>query len=42
MVINGVACQITDTVRPKPGKHGAAKVIIKAKDPVTGKLIETV
>ena len=42
VIINGIECEVKDIVTSKPGKHGAAKTIIKGTDPISGKVIESV
>eukprot|EP01105_Mastigella_eilhardi_P023085 TRINITY_DN5780_c0_g1_i2.p1 TRINITY_DN5780_c0_g1~~TRINITY_DN5780_c0_g1_i2.p1 ORF type:complete len:696 (+),score=124.75 TRINITY_DN5780_c0_g1_i2:840-2927(+) len=36
VIINGVACKVSDVAASKTGKHGSAKVHIVAVDPATG------
>jgi translation initiation factor 5A len=40
VMIKGFPCKVTDASTAKPGKHGSAKVILKGKDILTGKVYE--
>ena len=40
VMVKGFPCKVTDVSTAKPGKHGSAKVIIKAKDILTMKQYE--
>ena len=40
VMIKGFPCKVTDVSTAKPGKHGSAKVILKGKDVMTGKVYE--
>ena len=40
VMVKGFPCKVTDTTTAKPGKHGSAKVILKAKDILTDKMYE--
>ena len=40
VMIKGCPCKVTDVSTAKPGKHGSAKVILKGKDIMTGKVYE--
>jgi translation initiation factor 5A len=40
VMIKGYPCKVTDASTAKPGKHGSAKVILKGKDILTGKVYE--
>ena len=40
VMVKGNPCKVTDVSTAKPGKHGSAKVIIKAKDILTMKQYE--
>ncbi len=42
LLIDGCACQVKDTQTSRPGKHGHAKVRIKATDIITGSTKEVV
>jgi translation initiation factor 5A len=42
LLIDGRACQVRDTQTSRPGKHGHAKIRIKAVDLVTGNTKEVV
>ena len=37
VMVKGFPCKVTDVTTAKPGKHGSAKVILKAKDILTMK-----
>jgi translation initiation factor 5A len=39
-MVKGFPCKVTDASTAKPGKHGSAKVILKAKDILTAKVYE--
>lgn len=41
ILVSDKLCKIVSFTTAKPGKHGASKMIIKAKDLVTGKNLET-
>ena len=40
VMVKGFPCKVTEQSTAKPGKHGSAKVIIKAKDILTLKVYE--
>ena len=40
ILVKGFPCKVTDATTAKPGKHGSAKVILKAKDILTQKVYE--
>jgi translation initiation factor 5A len=40
VMVKGNPCKVTDVSTAKPGKHGSAKVILKGKDILTGKVYE--
>jgi translation initiation factor 5A len=40
VMIKNCPCKVTDVSTAKPGKHGSAKVILKGKDILTGKVYE--
>jgi translation initiation factor 5A len=40
VMVKGFPCKVTDVTTAKPGKHGSAKVILKAKDILTMKQYE--
>ena len=40
VMIKGNPCKVTEVSTAKPGKHGSAKVIIKAKDILSAKVYE--
>ena len=40
IMIKGFPCKVTDASTAKPGKHGSAKVILKARDILTAKVYE--
>ena len=40
VMIKGNPCKVTEVSTAKPGKHGSAKVILKGKDILTGKVYE--
>lgn len=42
LLVDGVACIVKDTQTSRPGKHGHAKVRIKAQDIITGSTKEVV
>ena len=42
LLVDGVPCIVKDTQTSRPGKHGHAKVRIKAMDMITGNLREVV
>lgn len=42
ILVDGVACIVRDTQTSRPGKHGHAKVRIKAQDIITGTTKEVV
>ena len=41
VMVKGFPCKVTDVTTAKPGKHGSAKVILKAKDIFTLKVYES-
>ena len=40
IMIKGFPCKVTEASTAKPGKHGSAKVILKARDILTAKVYE--
>lgn len=40
VMVKGFPCKVTEVSTAKPGKHGSAKVIIKAKDILSAKVYE--
>ena len=40
VMIKGFPCKVTEVSTAKPGKHGSAKVILKGKDILTGKVYD--
>ena len=40
VMMKGFPCKVTDVSTAKPGKHGSAKVILKGRDILTGKVYE--
>ena len=40
VMVKGNPCKVTEASTAKPGKHGSAKVILKGKDILTGKVYE--
>ena len=40
VMVKGFPCKVTEVSTAKPGKHGSAKVILKGKDILTGKVYD--